>query len=162
VLYAGGGGTDAYPGLVTSGSGPSTLYGGAGASELADSLSGQDLLVSETADDTLIGTGSDTLVAGTGNDVLQANSSSVTFVFNAGFGDDTILANGGAANLSFGTGIAPTDFAGSVETDSNGNWYLNLSGDGGSLAIEDALTGGPGTVCHVRRLRLDFDGHPAH
>jgi Ca2+-binding RTX toxin-like protein len=146
VLYAGDGGTASAVATVLGGTGVSTLYGGAGSALLDDASSGQDLLVSATANDTLVGVGSDTLVAGTGNDVLQANSGSVNIDVNAGFGNDSIFSLGGTENLSFGTGIAPTDFVANVEFDAQLNSYLVLSGDGGSVQIEGALTGSLGTV----------------
>jgi trimeric autotransporter adhesin len=146
VLYAGDGGTAAAPTSVNGGIGISTLNGGAGNSVLFDTYSGDDLLVSTTGNDTLIGVGADTLVAGSGNDVLQANSGSVNFDINAGFGNDTVFTSG-TDNLSFGTDdIAPTDFSGSVGIDAHGNTYLGLSGDGGFLSIENALTGAIGSV----------------
>jgi trimeric autotransporter adhesin len=141
VLYAGDGGTSSAPTTVQSGTGTDTLYGGAGSSVLQDLTSGQDMLVSGSADDTLVGTGSDTLVAGSGNDLLQTSGGSTSFEFNAGFGNDTIQANGGTENLLLGTGILATDFTGSVNFDGLGNSYLTLSGDGGSITLENALTG---------------------
>jgi trimeric autotransporter adhesin len=142
VLYAGDGGTAAAPTTVFGGSGVSTLYGGAGNSLLEDNASiGSDLLVSTTGNDSLLGSGNDTLIAGTGNDVLQTNGGSVNVEINAGFGNDTLLANGGTANLLLGADLLATDFTGSVTFDASGNSYLNLTGDGGSMAIEDGLTG---------------------
>jgi Ca2+-binding RTX toxin-like protein len=141
VLYAGDGGTAATPTTGVSGTGVSTLNGGAGPSLLQDIASGQDLIVSGSANDTMIGVGSDTLVAGAGNDLMQANAGSVNVEVNAGFGNDTILAHGGTANLLLGAGILATDLTGSVSFDDSGNSYLTLSGDGGSIDIENALTG---------------------
>jgi Ca2+-binding RTX toxin-like protein len=149
VLYAGDGGTSTAPTTVLSGSGTDTLYGGAGASEIQDQRSGQDLLVSGTANDSMTGIGNDTLVAGTGNDVLQANSGSVNFEFNPGFGNDTIYANGGTENLLFGPGILATDFAASVTFDGFGNNYLNLYGDGGSIVMQNALTGALASAVYI-------------
>jgi Ca2+-binding RTX toxin-like protein len=141
VLYAGDGGTAAAPTTVVSGAGVDSLYGGAGSSLLQDVTSGRDLLVSGSANDTLIGTGSDTLVAGTGNDILQANGGTVDIQVNAGFGNDTVYPNGGTENLLLGSGILASDFSGAVTFDSGGNAYLSLSGDGGSIAVENGLTG---------------------
>jgi Ca2+-binding RTX toxin-like protein len=141
VLYAGDGGTATAPTTVIGGTGVSTLYGGAGSSLLEDNQSGQDLLVSGTANDSMFGIGNDTLVAGSGNDFMQAYSGSVNFEFRAGFGNATITSAGGAVNLLLGPGLLTTDFTGSVGFDTMGNSYLNLSGDGGSIAIENALTG---------------------
>jgi Ca2+-binding RTX toxin-like protein len=141
VLYAGDGGTSTAPTSVIAGSGIDTLFGGAGNSLLEDYESGRDLLSSASGNDTLIGIGSDTLVAGTGSDVMQANGGAVNFLFNAGFGNDTIYANGGTINLLLGTGVLATDLSGSVSSDTAGNTYLNLTGDGGSIAIEGGLFG---------------------
>jgi Ca2+-binding RTX toxin-like protein len=141
VLYAGDGGTVAAPTTVVSGTGVDSLYGGAGSSLLEDLTSGRDLLVAGSANETLIGTGNDTLIAGTGNDILQANGGSVDIQINAGFGNDTVYPNGGTENLLLGSNILATDLSGAVTFDSNGNGYLSLSGDGGSIAIEHGLTG---------------------
>jgi trimeric autotransporter adhesin len=99
------------------------------------------LLVSATGTDSLVGIGSDTLVAGAGNDLLQSDGGSINVEFNAGFGNDTVISEGGTVNLLLGTGILATDFTGSVSFDSLGNSYLNLTGDGGSISIENGLTG---------------------
>ena len=149
ALYAGDGGTSSAPTTVLSGTGADTLYGGAGPSDIQDQLSGHDLLISGSANDSLVGIGNDTLVAGTGNDLLQANSGSVNFEFNPGFGSDTIIANGGTANLLLGSGILATDFTASVNLDGFGNSYLNLTGDGGSIAIEGGLTGALTSAAYV-------------
>jgi len=146
VLYAGDGGTVSSPTSVLGGSGVATLYGGAGAGFLQDLNSGQDLIVSGTSNDTLLGSGNDTLVAGSGNDFMQVNSGSVTFEFNAGFGNDTIVTGGGIENLVLGNGLFATDFTGSVSFDSSGNSFLTLTGDGGSISIEDALIGALGSA----------------
>ena len=149
VLYAGDGGTSTAPTTVSGGTGVASLYGGAGPSLMQDLQSGHDLLVSGTANDTLLGIGSDTLVAGSGNDFLQANSGSVNVEFNAGFGNDTVFANGGTENLLLGSGLLTTDFTGSVGFDSFGNSYLNLTGDGGSISLENALTGALASAAYV-------------
>lgn len=146
VLYVGDGGTATAPSSLTGGTGVATLYGGAGPGVLVDLQSGQDMLFAGTSNDTLVGTGSDTLVAGPGNDLLQTDGGSVTFDINAGFGDDTVHTDGGTADVVFGTGMAPTDFTGSVAFDASGNSYLNLTGDGGSVELEDAFTGGLSSV----------------
>ena len=149
VLYAGDGGTASAPTTVISGSGVDTLVGGAGPTILQDVLSGQDLLVSGTANDSMIGIGNDTLVAGSGNDALNSNGGSVNFEFNAGFGNDTIYANGGTENLLLGSGLLTSDLTGSVSFDSSGNSYLDLTGDGGSIAVENALTGALASAVYV-------------
>ena len=141
VLYAGDGGTSAAPTTVISGTGIDSLFGGAGPGLLQDLSSGQDLLVAGTSNDTLVGMGNDTLVAGSGNDVLQTNGGSTYFEFNPGFGNDTILANGGTVNLLLGTGVLGTDFTGSVTQDLQGGFDLVLTGDGGSISIQNALAG---------------------
>jgi len=149
VLYAGDGGTAAAPTTVVSGTGVDSLYGGAGSSVLEDVSSGRDLLVSGTANDSLVGTGSDTLVAGTGNDVMQGNGGSVNFELNAGFGNDSVQSLGGTENLLLGSGILVTDFSGAVGFDAAGNSYLDLSGDGGTIAIEGGLTGALASAQYV-------------
>jgi trimeric autotransporter adhesin len=148
-LYAGGGGTSTAPTTIGSGTGIDTLFGGAGPSILQDIQSGRDLLVSSTANDTMIGTGGDTLVAGSGSDGMQGNSGAVNFEFNAGFGNATVVSTAGTANIFFGAGDVDTDFSGSIVADSSNKLDLMLSGDGGSIDLESALTGGLSGVSNV-------------
>jgi Ca2+-binding RTX toxin-like protein len=148
LLYAGDGGTADAPTSVLGESGTATLYGGAGEDILQDTTAGSDLIVAGTGDDTLSGTGNDTLVAGSGNDALQTFSDGVSIDIGAGFGDDTVHTTGATENINFGAGIAPTDFTGGLATDPAGNEYLVLIGDGGTVLLEDAFTGGLGSITY--------------
>ena len=147
VLYAGDGGTQTAPTTVFAGTGVATVFGGDGEAVLEDLQSGSDVLQAGTTNDTVVGTGIDTVVAGSGDDLLQTNGGSVTFDIAAGTGQDTIhTQNGGIENIVFGTGLAPTTLVGGITFDSGGNSYLNLSSTNVSVAIENALTGGLGSV----------------
>jgi len=108
-----------------------------------------NLVATGNADnDTLIAnTGNDTLVAGTGNDLLMAQSGNVTLQFNAGFGDDTVAAAGAVNTLSFGSGINSSDFTVAAVVDHDLP-SLVLTGDGGSITIDGALT--PGVVSSLQ------------
>lgn len=148
VLYAGDSADEDTADSVDGGTGISTLYGGAGPDLLQDTQSGSDLLVGGSGNDTLIGIGNDTLVAGIGSENLQSNGGSVTFEIDGEIGADTIHASAGATeNLYFGPGIdSVDDVSGTLGTDPNGNWYLDLSASTGSLSVENALTGALGTI----------------
>jgi Ca2+-binding RTX toxin-like protein/GH24 family phage-related lysozyme (muramidase) len=148
LIYAGDGGDDSNPNVVQAGSGQAIIYGGGGASVLEDLSNGGDLIVSEDGTDTLIGSGGDTLVAGTGDDVLAGTGSGVTYEFNQGFGDDTISSvagyGAGSSNIVFGTGMSESDFTADIEMDDDGEANLVISGDGGSITIENGVV--PGQV----------------
>ncbi|SER47434.1 Ca2+-binding protein, RTX toxin-related, partial [Pseudomonas cuatrocienegasensis] len=101
-----------------------------------------DELVGGKADDVLNGLGgADVLIGGQGNDTLQGGSGDDRYVFAVGDGVDFLKDEEGINSVIFEQGITRESLIFGRAYNSEGNSYLTVTYEGGTIYIENGMTG---------------------
>jgi Ca2+-binding RTX toxin-like protein len=101
-----------------------------------------DELVGGKADDVLNGLGgADVLIGGQGNDTLQGGSGDDRYFFAVGDGVDFLKDEEGINSVIFEQGITRESLIFGRAYNSEGNSYLTVAYEGGTIYIENGMTG---------------------